>query len=114
MNTSNAAIKLPVKATLVMNFGKFDYVYKPLDERGIKMLQTVIAMSTKPDSKRQNFSKADVLKAINITSQSNISIEFIVQEINSPEVPSKPVLNQPIAFNTALPSIVNADLGFLG
>ena len=110
MNT----IKLPVKATLVMNFGKFDYVYKPLEEKGIKMLAMVIAMSTKPESKRQNFSRADLIKAIDITSQNSIALEFTVTELNSPEVPTKPVLGQAVTFNKAMPVAIAADLGFLG
>lgn len=106
--------QLPVKATLIYNFGKFDYCYKPMDEKGEKMLAMVIAMSNKPESKRKNFSKPDVLKAIQIATQNKLSIEFIITEVNQPEVPTKPVVGQPISFNKAMPVAVECDLGFLG
>ena len=105
--------KLNVKATMIYNFGKFDYVYKPLCPKGEAMLKLVIAQSTKPESKRQNLSKTDVKKAIEIASQLNKSIEFIITEVNQPEVPTKPELGQPIKFNCAMPVATNTDLSFL-
>lgn len=110
----STAIQLPVKATLIYNFGKFDYCYKPMDAKGENMLKLVIAQSTKPESKRQNFSKPDILKAMTIAKQGKINIEFIITEVNQPEVPTKPEVGKPIQFNKAMPVHVDADLGFLG
>lgn len=110
-----AKVELPVKATLIYNFGKFDYCYKPLDEKGEKMLAMVIACSTKPTSTRKNFSKADVLNAIKLTKPNNISLEFIVKEVNAPTaLPATPELNKPISFVEAVVAPTNVDLGFLG
>ena len=106
-------VQLPVKATLVMNFGKFDYVYKPLDEKGVSTLKMVIAMSGK-DSKRQNFSKTDIKAAQKITSANGIELEFVAMEVNSPDsLPTPPVVGQPISFDTAPMPVKELDLGFL-
>lgn len=107
------SIKLNVKATMIYNFGKFDYVYKPLCPKGEAMLKLVIAKSNKQDSKRQNLSKADCKKAIELASSLNKQIEFIITEVNQPEVPSKPELGSAIEFNCAMPKASATDLGFL-
>jgi len=112
---SQTAVKLNVKATLIYNFGKFDYCYKPLCPKGEKMLAMVIAQSQKIDSKRKNFSKTDILKAINFTKAGNIALEFIVTEYTGPTaLPAQPVLNQPISFVEAVVTPPTVDLGFLG
>jgi len=109
-----ATVELPVKATLIMNFGKFDYCYKPLDAKGINMLKMVIACSTKPDSKRQNYSKSDIQNAIKLTHDKGIALEFIVKEVNGPTaLPKTPELNKPISFNTPTTTRQDLDLGFL-
>lgn len=107
-------VVLPVTAQLVSSFGKFEHVYKPMDDKGEKTLAMAIAASSKPASKRKSFSNTLAKKAIELCRHASIELEFQVVDIQESVMPKKLSKGDILFANgeskVAVPEI---DLGFL-
>ena len=106
-------VTVPVKAGISINYGKMEYYYKPLDDRGVKLLETTLIQAGK-NSSRTTYTEALAKSAHRIGQMSGVEIVFSVQEaapIPKPERILK--AGDVLDFNQeqAVPSL---DLGFLG
>lgn len=79
---------IPVKAGVGLNYGKLEYYYSPLDEKGQKLLQTALVQAGKKPDQRKTFSESLAKAAERIGQQAGLEIVFTVQEAAPmPKVP---------------------------
>ena len=108
---------IEVEAVVVQTFGKFEYNYKPTENKVESLLEMMNAMHKKPETqaKRTAFSHAMAKQAVILLATNDIELEFKVIKVTQPSMPKELKAGDTLFQDTEIAVLApKMDLSFLG